>query len=184
MPPVAPKLGRGRRPLMPAPLHVELVVTDERWNSVPDLHRIEGLAAAAYAQLAIEAEPREVVVALGSDAEVRELNRTFRGKDRPTNVLSFPAAGMPEGGLIGDVILAYETCAEEADDRGLSMSDHACHLALHGVLHLLGQDHGDALEAEAMEDLETRLLATIGIADPHDGELLNEYSDETDDEPG
>ncbi len=188
MPSGPPRQNRPRQPLLPAPLRVELVVTDERWNKVPDLHRIAGLAAAAYAQLAVEHDPREVVIALGTDDEVRELNRTYRGKDRPTNVLSFPAAGSPDDGLLGDVILAYETCAEEADQHGIPMSDHACHLALHGVLHLLGQDHEGDAEAEAMEQLETRLLASINIADPHSGEILdealNEYFDDTDDEPG
>ena len=171
---------------MPAPLNVELVVSDERWNVVPGLQRAIDLAQAAYAQLGVEAEPREVVIAFGSDEEVHQLNRTYRGKDKPTNVLSFPTAGATDNGMIGDVILAYETCAEEADARGIDMSDHACHLALHGVLHLLGQDHEDDDEAEAMEELETRLLSSIGIADPHSGEPLpdDDDDDESDDEPG
>lgn len=162
----------GRRRFIPPPLKVDIVVTDDRWNAVPDLVRIETLAALAYAELGVEEQPREVVIALGSDDEVHELNRVFRGKDKPTNVLSFPSAGMPEGGVLGDVILAYETCADEADDRGLTISDHACHLALHGVLHLLGMDHDDPADAEAMEVMESRLLATHGIADPHQGELI------------
>jgi probable rRNA maturation factor len=181
---------RSRQPLLPAPLSVDLVVSDERWNDVPDLHRCIVLAQAAYAQLAVESEPREVVIAFGADDEVHQLNRTYRGKDKPTNVLSFPTAGTTDSGLIGDVILAYETCAEEAEQRGLTMSDHACHLALHGVLHLLGQDHEDDDDAVAMEAMETRLLAAIGIADPHAGDLLNDAllddydDDESDDEPG
>jgi len=175
---------------MPAPLSVDLVVSDERWNDVPDLHRIIVLAQAAYAQLAVEPEPREVVIAFGADDEVHQLNRTYRGKDAPTNVLSFPTAGTTDTGLIGDVILAYETCADEAERRGIPFSDHACHLALHGVLHLLGHDHEDEAEAAAMEALETRLLGAIGIADPHSGDLvdhdfLDDFDDEeSDDEPG
>ena len=175
---------------MPAPLNVELVVSDERWNSVPGLQRSIDLAQAAYAQLAVEPEPREVVIAFGSDEEVHQLNRTYRGKDKPTNVLSFPTAGTTDTGLIGDVILAYETCAEEAEQRGIELSDHACHLALHGVLHLLGQDHEDDDTAADMEFLETRLLATIGIQDPHSADLLDSDpldaydDDESDDEPG
>jgi probable rRNA maturation factor len=169
---------------MPAPLNVELVVSDERWNAVPGLQRCIDLAQAAYAQLAVEVEPREVVIAFGADEEVHQLNRTYRGKDKPTNVLSFPTAGTTDNGLIGDVILAYETCTDEAEDRGIDVSDHACHLALHGVLHLLGQDHEDDDDAVAMEELETRLLASIGIADPHSGEPLPDHDDESYDEPG
>ncbi len=184
MPSAPPRPGRGRLPLMPAPLNVELVVSDERWNSVPGLQRSVDLAQAAYTQLGVETDPREVVIAFGSDEEVHQLNRTYRGKDKPTNVLSFPTAGSTDGGLIGDVILAYETCSDEASARGISVSDHACHLALHGVLHLLGQDHEDDEEAAAMEELETRLLASIGIADPHSGEPLNDDDDEDYDEPG
>ncbi len=185
-----PRSGRSRLPLMPAPLNVELVVTDERWNVVPGLQRAVDLAQAAYAQLAVEADPREVVIAFGSDEEVHQLNRTYRGKDKPTNVLSFPTAGSTDTGLIGDVILAYETCADEADQRGIELSDHACHLALHGVLHLLGQDHENDGDAANMEHLETRLLATIGIQDPHSADLLDSdplddhHYDESDDEPG
>ena len=92
----------------------------------------------------------------------------------PRMNLSFPAAGQPDDTSLGDIILAYETCAEEASDRGIALSDHACHLALHGVLHLLGQDHETEAEAEAMEGLETRFLGAIGIADPHNGELIDD----------
>lgn len=152
-------------------LQVELVVSDERWNGVPGLDRIEGLARAAFVALPDDTGAEEVAIALGSDEEVHELNRNYRGKDQATNVLSFPAAGHGDTRSLGDVILAYDTCEREAETRGIDLADHACHLALHGVLHLLGQDHGTDAEAEQMEALETRLLATIGIANPHGGEL-------------
>jgi probable rRNA maturation factor len=190
MPADPSSLGRGRQRFLPPPLAVDLVVSDERWNDVPDLHRCILLAQAAYVQLAVEPEPREVVIAFGADDEVHQLNRTYRGKDKPTNVLSFPTAGTTDSGLLGDVILAYETCADEAEQRGLTLSDHACHLALHGVLHLLGQDHEDDDDAATMEAMESRLLATVGIADPHAGDLANDpmlddyEDDESDDEPG
>ena len=160
---------------MTAGLTVDLVLFDERWNAVPGLDRIQALADAAILTLVRQDEGDEVVVALSTDDEVHRLNRSFRGKDAPTNVLSFPAVAGIENRSFGDVILAYETCAEEAEERGIELSDHACHLALHGILHLMGQDHEDDAEAEAMEGLETRLLGAIGIADPHAGESLDDW---------
>jgi probable rRNA maturation factor len=161
---------------MSAGLSVDLVVFDERWNSVPGLERIQTLADAAIRTLGSQDDGDEVVVALSTDEEVRGLNRSYRGKDMPTNVLSFPAVAGIESRSFGDVILAFETCQDEAEDRGIELSDHACHLALHGILHLLGQDHEEEEQAEAMERLETRLLGAIGIADPHQGEP--QYDDE------
>lgn len=156
---------------------VELVVFDERWNSVPGLDRIEALADAAIRTLERLDDGDEVVVALSTDEEVRGLNRSYRGKDLPTNVLSFPAVAGIETRSFGDVVLAFETCAQEADDRGLELSDHACHLALHGILHLLGCDHEEEADAKEMERLETRLLGAIGIADPHSGDLSEDQDE-------
>lgn len=112
-----------------------------------------------------------------SDAEVHALNREWRGKDRPTNVLSFPMlarddllALAPKGPpvMLGDIALARETCAREAADKGISLDDHAAHLIVHGLLHLAGHDHVDSDEqAEAMEALEIKALAILGIADPY-----------------
>ena len=94
------------------------------------------------------------------------LNRDFRGKDKPTNVLSFPAPANPEGHL-GDIAIAYGVTAREAETAGKSLADHATHLAVHGVLHLLGYDHETDAEAEVMEPLEDAILAELGIADPY-----------------
>lgn len=112
-----------------------------------------------------------------SDDEVHALNREWRDRDKPTNVLSFPmlsreeldsleADGPPE--MLGDIALAYETCAREAADKNVSLADHAAHLLVHGFLHLAGHDHvhSDA-EAEAMEALEIKALAAMGIGDPY-----------------
>lgn len=111
------------------------------------------------------------------DAEVHALNREWRGKDKPTNVLSFPmldradllalgAEGPPE--LLGDIALAFETCAREAADKGVPLAHHAAHLVVHGLLHLAGHDHEiSAADADAMEALETKALAAMGIADPY-----------------
>jgi probable rRNA maturation factor len=109
---------------------------------------------------------------LSDNANVRALNRQWRGQDKPTNVLSFPSGAPARGGArhhLGDVILALETLAGEAADLGISPADHFRHLVLHGLLHLLGWDHETDAEAEEMEALETRLLAKLGVADPYAG---------------
>lgn len=107
-----------------------------------------------------------VTVLLTDDASVRELNARFRGKDQPTNVLSFPSTTNPEAHL-GDIALAYETSAREAAEQGTALAAHLSHLVVHGVLHLLGHDHEEDGPAEAMEALERRLLAGLGVADPY-----------------
>ena len=111
----------------------------------------------------------ELSVVLTDDAEQQELNRQWRGIDRPTNVLSFPQIEpfAPLSGLLGDVILARETLEREAADLGLSFNDHFTHLVVHGFLHILGYDHLDDEEALEMEGLETEILASLGIADPY-----------------
>jgi len=113
-----------------------------------------------------------------SDDEVHVLNREWRAKDQPTNVLSFPmieradllamaADGAPE--LLGDIALAFETCAREAGEKGIAVADHAAHLIVHGLLHLAGHDHElSTADAETMEALETKALARMGIANPYE----------------
>lgn len=124
------------------------------------------------------ANPRLIASLLfTTDAEVHALNREWRQRDKPTNVLSFPMLereeleglapdGPPE--MLGDIALAHETCAREASEKGVTLEAHATHLIVHGLLHLAGHDHVDSDEqAEAMEALETRILAKLGIADPY-----------------
>ena len=119
--------------------------------------------------------PVEIAITLSDDVEIRDLNRDWRGKDKPTNVLSFPGLEGAMAGFLppdaprplGDIILAFETCRAEAEEQGKSLADHARHLVVHGVLHLLGFDHEDDAEAEEMEALETLVLAGLGIADPY-----------------
>ena len=110
------------------------------------------------------------------DEEIQALNREWRMKDAPTNVLSFPMmtraellALAPDGGpeMLGDIALARETCLREADAKGIPVEDHAAHLLVHGLLHLSGRDHVDGGEADAMEALEIKALALLGIADPY-----------------
>ena len=120
----------------------------------------------------------EVGVRLSGDAELRALNRRYRGIDAPTNVLSFPVAACAPGRLpsppaagaplaLGDVVLAFETVRDEAAARGLPLADHVCHLVVHGALHLAGYDHEAAAQAAAMEDLEIAVLAGLGVDDPY-----------------
>lgn len=125
--------------------------------------------AAAAALRSFEHGPVDLSVVLADDATVRGLNRDHRGKDKATNVLSFPAAiSEPDGAeQLGDVILALETVQDEAQAQDKSVSDHLTHLVVHGVLHLMGLDHETAEEAEDMEALERDLLAGLGIADPY-----------------
>ena len=119
----------------------------------------------------------EFAVRFTSNDEVRKLNAAYRGKDKPTNVLSFPLvpqdmldglANTDDGEiLLGDIILAKETCVKEAEEKQISVSDHAAHLVVHGTLHLLGYDHQSEADALTMEALETRALANLGIANPY-----------------
>jgi probable rRNA maturation factor len=120
----------------------------------------------------------EVSVRFTSDAEVHVLNRQYRGKDKPTNVLSFPMVqrdlletvteNSDDGEvLLGDIVLAHGVCAAEALERHVSIEDHATHLIVHGLLHLLGYDHMNDAEAEAMEEMERAALRGLGLHDPY-----------------
>lgn len=119
----------------------------------------------------------EISVRLTDDAEVQALNRTWRGKDKPTNVLSFPMVQPDLIGIIGhaddaelllgDIVLARETCLREAAEKSISAAEHCSHLVVHGLLHLLGYDHIDDAQAGDMEDIERAALAELGYADPY-----------------
>lgn len=135
------------------------------------------LALTPFAALAHAAPLVEVAVRLTDDAEVQRLNRDFRGKDKPTNVLSFPQVQVDllesldnsDDGeiLLGDIVLARETCAREAEEKGVPLADHATHLIVHGTLHLVGYDHMDEVGATAMETLEVKALASLGVGNPY-----------------
>ncbi|MBN8532434.1 MAG: rRNA maturation RNase YbeY [Alphaproteobacteria bacterium] len=112
-----------------------------------------------------EVAPKALTIALSGDRAVQHLNRDFRGKDKPTNVLSFPA---DEPDYLGDVILAHGVVEREAKEQQKPFANHATHLVVHGVLHLLGYDHEtDAEDAKKMESLEKRILAKLGIPNPY-----------------
>ena len=159
--------------------------TTEEWDSSTDWARLaEAAVRSAVAQsgvpgLLTNGLSAEVSVRFTADEEVRGLNAAWRGKDKATNVLSFPmvepeqleSLARTEGGeaLIGDIVLAHGVCAGEAADKGVGIDAHAAHLVVHGMLHLLGYDHeqGEA-EAEAMEEAERSALAAMGVADPYE----------------
>jgi len=113
----------------------------------------------------------ELAIVLTNDAEQRDLNQQWRGKDSPTNVLSFPQIEPfgPVVGILGDITMARETLEREAADQGTSFADHFTHLVVHGFLHILGYDHLSDAEALQMESLETQILASLGIDDPYAG---------------
>ncbi len=148
---------------------IDLEIEDPAWlEALGDVQGLVHTAAtkALSAQRLVENDASNLVILLTSDDEIQGLNAQFRGLDRATNVLSFPAVVNP-GGHLGDLALAYETCAREASEQGKTLADHVQHLTVHGVLHLIGYDHDDDAEAEVMEALERRLLADLGIADPY-----------------
>jgi probable rRNA maturation factor len=153
----------------------------EEWDSRTDWPALAEAAArsavAVSRHSALADMPVEISVKFTSNAEVQSLNAGYRGKDKPTNVLSFPMVepemlvGIANRGgelLLGDIVLAHGVCSGEAADKHIAIETHASHLVVHGTLHLLGYDHEDSdADAEAMEALERAALAALGIADPY-----------------
>jgi probable rRNA maturation factor len=148
------------------------------WPSTVDWPDLAERVLEATLQIAPELDNQRLTadVLFTVDEEVQALNREWRMKDAPTNVLSFPMitrddllAMKPDGGpeMLGDIALAYETCCREAEAKGVPLDHHAAHLLVHGLLHLAGHDHQADGEAETMEALETKALGLIGIADPY-----------------
>lgn len=145
---------------------IEVEIEDDRWLvALPDAATLVRAAAEA-ALAAVEGAEGEVTVLLTDDAEQQTLNREHRKKNAPTNVLSFPAPAFARPHL-GDLSLAYETCAREAVDQGKPLESHLQHMVAHGVLHLVGWNHEDDAEADAMEALERTVLEGLGVPDPY-----------------
>ncbi len=146
---------------------IEVEIEDMAWSArLPDAAEVAERAAVA----ALGTVEGDVVILLTDDAAVRDLNGRFREQDRPTNVLSFPAVEMTLPGQaphLGDLVLAFGVCATEAEAQGKTLADHLSHLTVHGVLHLLGRDHEDEADAEAMEAEERAILARLGVVDPY-----------------
>jgi probable rRNA maturation factor len=150
---------------------------DTDWEALASRAISAALAVSAQGSLAQARFTVSVSVHFGSDDEVQALNRDYRHKDKPTNVLSFPMidpadfaalANTDDGEvLLGDIMLAYQTCAREAEEKGIALAAHATHLAVHGMLHLLGHDHIEDADAGIMEALEVKALANLGIDNPY-----------------
>ena len=163
-------------------LQIEFVATSRRWRGLLAARKLarEALAASQAVSGVTLCEGAELCIHLADDEHIRTLNARWRGLDKPTNVLSFPAAEpaqLDRARLLGDIVLAFETVAREAEDESKPLADHYRHLVVHGFLHLLGFDHETDAEAQAMEAMETRILAHLGVADPYRaGELVDAAS--------
>jgi probable rRNA maturation factor len=147
---------------------IDISIESPRWADFPAAEQtVRGAIRAALVEA--EADGAEVSVVLADDARIRELNRSWLGKDKATNVLSFPSPDGPGGEprFLGDIVLAFETIEREAGTEGKPLAHHVAHLAVHGALHLLGYDHERESEAEKMELRERIILAQLGIADPY-----------------
>ena len=149
---------------------VEILVQSPLWNAHREVPRVLSRALAQAAE-ATATRGGELAIVLTDDAATRDLNRRWRGKDAATNVLSFPvrdgAVSRNRPRLLGDIVIAFETCAREARAQRIAFADHLAHLAVHGFLHLIGYDHVAAAEARRMEALEATILRGLGIANPY-----------------
>jgi probable rRNA maturation factor len=152
--------------------------TDIDWTAIAQKASLAAIGRTPHGTLAHAPATIEISLRLTGDDEVRDLNSGYRGKDKPTNVLSFPmvqpdlletiSENSDDGEvLLGDIVLAHGVCVGEAADKGISTQDHVAHLIVHGTLHLLGYDHIDDIEADAMEEIERQAMADLGLADPY-----------------
>jgi probable rRNA maturation factor len=180
----------------PEMIEVDLFIEDARfvgagaetgvdWQALGERATQAALAETPFAEL-YTAGLYDLSVRLSDDATVHQLNLETRGFDKPTNILSYQYIEAPtveilralDGATLGDLVLAYETIAQEAKAAGKSFDAHVSHLIVHGVLHLLGYDHLDDNQAEAMEAIERRALATLGIADPYKWHPIDDLTDD------
>jgi probable rRNA maturation factor len=150
-----------------SPPHIDIQVQSPLWNAQPLAEQTirEAITAAAGA---LSTESGEVSILLTDDSEIARLNRDWRGIDKPTNVLSFPASRVGQGDkLLGDIVIAYETLERESTDESRDFLHHLAHLAVHGFLHLIGFDHETDAQAEEMEGLESRIMMRLNMPDPY-----------------
>lgn len=162
-----------RKPRIAPRIVIDITVEAGGWPQKRSLRSLADKAvAAALGEAGVDAKAgSELSIVFSDDAHIRTLNSGWRGKDKPTNVLSFPAFPVKPGKelppMLGDIVLAAETVAREAALEGKPLDHHITHLVIHGVLHLIGHDHEDDAEAEAMEALERAALARLAIPDPY-----------------
>ena len=162
-------------------MSVDVMIEDKRWDALEIVPLAARASDAVLAHLGLAPDDWEISLLACDDARIASLNADFRGKAGPTNVLSWPSdergAGHPgtapdrpapgSDPELGDIAISYETTVREAADQGLPLADHATHLVVHAVLHLLGYDHEDDRDAALMERLEVEILASLGVADPY-----------------
>ena len=157
---------------------IDVIVEEARWSEVGFQSIAAKSASAALERLGLKATSFDIAILGCNDARISELNNAFRDKPQPTNVLSWPFEDLshqedgavptePSDRELGDIAIAYETCAREARDFGRSLEDHTSHMIVHGTLHLLGYDHTRPNDAALMERLEVEILATLGVPDPY-----------------
>lgn len=151
-------------------VQIDVIVRSARWRKRPTAKTIVKKAVSAAAD-AISTPRAELAIVLSDDSAIQALNRDWRGKNAPTNVLSFPAVapgkGQPASPYIGDVVIAYQTTEREAVAEGKPFGHHLAHLAVHGFLHLLGYDHENDRDAQKMERLERKILKRLAVPDPY-----------------
>ncbi len=147
---------------------IAISIEDKRWKILPNINAVSARAVAAAIQH-ISAKPfAELSLAYIDDAHMKNLNKTYRGKNKPTNVLSFPSVGSRAfTPLLGDIVFAFETVSAEAQKFGIPLESHLAHLIIHGFLHLQGYDHQNEKNAQVMEALEVKALADLGISNPY-----------------
>ncbi len=149
---------------------IDIAIETEAWDSFEDPCGLaETVIGQTISQSGVKlAEGAEISIVLCDDAFMSDLNRKWRKIDKPTNVLSFPSGGpINSTPVLGDIVIAFETSAKEAEEAGKPLRDHVAHLLAHGFLHLIGYNHGADPDAEAMEALERSVLARLGIEDPY-----------------
>ena len=151
---------------------IDILVESPLWNDEPGHQAILRRAVGAAARER-SSKRAELAIVLTDDSAIRALNRKWRGQDKPTNVLSFPAGGAgmanADAAHLGDIVIAFETAAREASSEGKLFAHHLAHLAVHGYLHLLGFEHETDQEAAVMEGLEADILSQLGVPNPHCG---------------
>ncbi|AQT41789.1 Endoribonuclease YbeY [Bartonella apihabitans] len=153
-------------------VHYDMAINAEGWQNEETLRRlVDSVLQATLQELGFDKIDSELSLVFTNDADIREINGKWRHIDKPTNVLSFPAfalqPGQEPGEILGDIVIARETVAREAAEEHKSFDDHLSHLVVHGLLHLMGYDHQNDEEAEQMETLERKILASLGISDPY-----------------